>query len=204
MSTLSKARIESRLADADGKRLVITPILSSKQFGDISVDLRLGNQFIIFRMHMGELLNPFALTDVQLRSLQERRVVRFGEKFVLHPGQLALGSTFEYLQVPSDLEGQVEGRSSWARVGLQIATATCIEPGFCGVVTLELSNVGAMPLDLFPGVRVAQLIVRDVEPAVMAPNWRRRKYYRAIGPQFSRLTQDEDAKPFTKAKSDQA
>lgn len=200
MSTLSKERIESRLRQRDQHRLVITPILSSKQFGDISVDLRLGNQFIVFRLHMGESLNPFALSDIALRSLQERRVVRFGQKFVLHPGQLALGCTFEYLTIPADLEGQVEGRSSWSRVGLQIATATCIEPGFCGVVTLELSNVGTMPLDLFPGVRVAQLILRDVHPPVTLPyvEQGRRKYYRAIGPQFSRLNQDKDAKPFTK------
>lgn len=163
----------------------------------MSVDLRLGNQFIVFRMHMGGLMNPFKLSDIELRSLQERRVVRFGQKFVLHPGQLALGSTFEYLKLPSDLEGQVEGRSSWSRVGLQIATATCIEPGFSGVVTLELSNVGTIPLELFPGVRVAQLVLRDVWPAVKKPYAGKRKYYRAIGPQFSRLASDEDAKPFT-------
>ena len=197
MSTLSKQTIESRLQEKnDAKRIVITPILSLKQFGDISIDLRLGNQFIVFRMHMGGLINPFKLSDVELRRLQERRVVRFGQKFVLHPGQLALGCTFEYLQLPADLEGQVEGRSSWARVGLQIATATCVEPGFSGVVTLELSNVGTMPLELYPGVRVAQLVLRDVEPAVIQPYAGRHKYNRAIGPQFSRLAQDMDAKPF--------
>jgi len=201
MSTLSKERIEARLSEPGAKRLVITPILSPKQLGDISVDLRIGNQFIVFRLHMGELLNPFALTDTQLRGLQERRVVRFGQKFVLHPGQMALGCTFEYLQIPSDLEGQVEGRSSWARVGLQVATATCIEPGFSGVVTLELANVGPMPLDLFPGVRVAQIVLRDVEPAVKEAYAGRRKYFRPIGPQFSRLTRDEDAKPFTRGES---
>jgi len=198
MSTLSKERIKSRLNEKAEKQLIITPILSSKQFGDISIDLRLGNQFIVFRMHMGGLLNLFESSETHLHRLQERRVVRFGQKFVLHPGQLVLGSTFEYLQLPSDLEGQVEGRSSWARVGLQTATATCVEPGFSGVVTLELSNVGAMPLDLFPGVRVAQLVLRDVEPAVKQPYAGRRKYNRTIGPQFSRLSQDEDAKPFTK------
>jgi len=199
MSTLSRRRIELRLRETrEAKRLVITPLLSVKQFGDISVDLRLGNQFIVFRMHMGGFMNPFKLSDVQLRSLQERRVVRFGQEFVLHPGQLALGSTFEYLQMPSDLEGQVEGRSSWARVGLQIATATCVEPGFSGVVTLELSNTGTMPLELFPGVRVAQLVLRDVNPAIEHPYAGKRKYNRAIGPQFSRLTSDEDAKPFTR------
>lgn len=198
MSTLSRTKIESKLHEKEeAKRLVITPILSAKQFGDISVDLRLGNQFIVFQMHMGGLMNPFKLPEIELRSLQKRRVVRFGQKFVLHPGQLALGSTFEYLKIPSDLEGQVEGRSSWARIGLQIATATCIEPGFSGVVTLELSNVGTIPVELFPGVRIAQLILRDIQPAIKNPYAGNRKYRRAIGPQFSRLSSDEDAKPFT-------
>jgi dCTP deaminase len=161
--------------------------------------VRLGNQFIVFRMHMGGLINPFRLSSVELRKPQERRIVRFGTKFVLHPGQPALGSTFEYIHVPADLECQVEGSSSWARLGLQVATATCVEPGFSGVVTLELSNVGTMPLEMYPGVRIAQLILRKVEPEVVNPyQHTRRKYVKAIGPQFSRLADDLDARPFIK------
>src|SRR4029077_4964582 len=121
-----------------------------------------------------------------------RRVVTFGTKFVLHPGALVLAATFEYVQLPSDLEGQVEGRSSWARLGLQIATATCVEPGFSGVITFELSNVGNMPVEIHPGVRIAQLILRTTASAVKHAYSGGRKYKYPIGPQFSRLSTDED------------
>jgi len=107
-----------------------------------------------------------------------------------------LGATFEYVKLPSDLEAQVEGRSSWARLGLQIATATFVEPGFAGVITFELSNVGNMPLELYPGVRVSQMILRRTESKVQKPYEGKRKYRYAIGPQFSRLNADADARAF--------
>ncbi len=94
----------------------------------------------------------------------------------------------------------MEGRSSWARLGLQIATATCVEPGFSGVVTLELSNVGTLPLELYPGVRVAQLILREVSPPIEHPYQGRRKYRYPIGPEFSRLIKDDDALRFLPAR----
>lgn len=196
MSTLTRKEIEEKLRIPPPDGLLISPILSRKQIGDTSVDLRIGNQFIVFRRHTIATINLFQGSGSDLHRFQERRIVQFGQKFVLHPGTLALGATFEYIQLPGDLEGQVEGRSSWARVGLQIATATCVEPGFSGVVTLELSNVGNMPLELYPGVRVAQLILRTTASKLPKAYGDKRKYRFPIGPQFSRLHTDEDAKPF--------
>lgn len=198
MSTLTKEQLERRLNESDiTKRLVITPILSQKQIGDSSIDLRLGNQFIVFKMHNFGVFQPYnEEISSRLRKMQERQIVRFGQEFILHPGMLALASTFEYLCVPSDLECQVEGRSSWARVGLQIATASSIEPGFKGVLTLELSNVGTIPIELYPGFRVAQLFVHEAKPPVSQAN-AGRKYQCPIGPQFSRIYDDQDGKAFT-------
>ena len=201
MSTLTRKEIMERFGLSPPNRLTISPILSAKQLGDASVDLRLGNQFIIFRRHTQGLINPFEQSRVQLHRFQERRVVRFGTKFVLHPGVLALAATFEYVQLPSDVEGQVEGRSSWARLGLQIATATYVEPGFSGVITFELANVGNMPLELYPGVRISQMILRKTISPVDEAYAGIRKYKYPIGPQFSRLSTDADAKVFSDNKS---
>lgn len=198
MSTLTRQEIKRRLelSSGDGK-LVITPILSEKlQIGDASVDVRLSNQFIAFRMHKCDVFRPYKTPPANLRKMQERQVVRFGERFILHPGMLVLASTLEYISMPSDLECQVEGRSSWARVGLQIATASSIEPGFKGVVTLELSNVGTIPLELYPGVRIAQLFFHDAAPVIEKPYDGVHKYKLSIGPQFSRLFDDKDGKVF--------
>ena len=58
----------------------------------------------------------------------------------------------------NDLVAFVEGRSSLGRKGLSVATATHIAPGFHGVVVLELTNLGMVPLQLCPGMPVAQLV----------------------------------------------
>jgi dCTP deaminase len=196
MSTLTRAEIEKRLKADSPERLIITPLLTARQLGDVSIDLRLGNQFVVFRNHTSGTMNPLLGSKEALRNVQSRHIVRFHEKFVLHPGALALGATFEYLQMPLDIEGQVEGRSSWARVGLQIASASCVEPGFSGVVTLELSNLGTMPLELYPGIRVAQLILRQTTSSIAGSYVNPRKYRCPVGPQFSRLYSDKDAKVF--------
>ncbi len=199
MATLTRAELDRRLKDDSDpdNGLVITPLLSIKQLGDASIDVRLGNQFIIFRSHALGTFDPYNGKKIDLCKMQERQVVTYGETFTLHPRTLALGATLEYLTMPNDLECQVEGRSSWARLGLQVATATAIEPGFKGVVTLELSNVGTIPIVLRPGIRICQLVFRDALPPVEQAYGKGRKYTCPIGPQFSKIQTDPDGAVFS-------
>ncbi len=61
------------------------------------------------------------------------------------------------------LAARVEGRSSLARLGLQIhMTAPTIHAGFFGNITLEIFNAGPFPLKLRPGLPICQLIVEEV------------------------------------------
>lgn len=196
MSTLTKGRIEEFLRRPEDP-LILTPLLSRRQIGDASIDVRLGNQFIVFQSHRFGVFQHLGRDSIEPRRVQERHVVRFGESFVLHPGVLILGCTFEYVAIPRDLECQVEGRSSWARLGLQVATANSVEPGFKGVVTLELSNVGTVPLPLRPGLRIAQLVFHRTDPPIPTAYSGDRKYRCPIGPEFSRLHSDYDWKVFS-------
>jgi dCTP deaminase len=41
--------------------------------------------------------------------------------------------------------------------------ATLIEPGYHGLITLELANLGQIPLTLYPGQRIAQITFTTVE-----------------------------------------
>jgi len=52
----------------------------------------------------------------------------------------------------------VAGKSSWGRMGLIIATATKVDPGFKGCITLEILNEGEVPITLYPGLPIAQLV----------------------------------------------
>jgi len=70
----------------------------------------------------------------------------------------------ERVCIPPDLVGLVEGRSSWARVGITIhVTAPKIDPGFNGKITLEMANFGCVPVDLRAGIdEPAQLMLLTI------------------------------------------
>lgn len=65
--------------------------------------------------------------------------------------------------LPPTLQGVVTARSSWAREGLNIASASIIAPKYRGVITLELANFGEIPISLRPGLRIAQLAFYDLD-----------------------------------------
>lgn len=169
MSALSGSSILSRLKSGT---LVVSPILSPDQLGASSVDLRMGTVALMSRAGSQSHVNPAAYlprtgtsNHGQIRDQQqkhERFDVPFGKSLLLHPGSLVLVPTLEWVVLPNDLQGIVTARSSWAREGLNIATATIINPGYRGIVTLELANFGEIPIRLSPGLRLAQLALYEL------------------------------------------
>jgi dCTP deaminase len=195
MSVLNKSQIEERLYSsnlAPDKQLVVTPILDkSNQITVTGIDVRLSNQFILFRP---EDISHFKLKNLDknvIRKFQRHLVVPFFKEFILHPNTLVLAATLEYLSMPNDLWALLEGRSSWARLGLIIATACSIDPGYKGVITLELSNLGKLPIHLYPGIRIGQLIFQETNGDVEYDS-QKRKYYVQIGPEFSKINEDKE------------
>lgn len=78
--------------------------------------------------------------------------------FRLEPGQFALASTTERVEIGSGMAGRLEGKSSLARLGLVVhTTAGFFDPGFQGYPTLELLNVSPRPMLLRPGMPIAQM-----------------------------------------------
>jgi len=49
------------------------------------------------------------------------------------------------------------------RRGLIIATAAGVHPGFTGCLTLELTNVGEIPIAIKPGMTICQLFLHEVK-----------------------------------------
>lgn len=162
MSVLSRQQIVEAMERPDlDRRLVITPLVSPEESLDsVSVNVRLGNEFIVMRKQSFPLLDIADREELSSRieTYQEKLVVDYGRQFVLHPNQLVLGSTLEYISLPRDLMSYVVGKSSWGRMGLVIATATKVDPCFKGCITLEIINEGEAPLVLYPGVPIAQLV----------------------------------------------
>src|SRR6202034_1896322 len=97
-----------------------------------------------------------------LSTLYRRQYVPFGGRIVIHPHQFILAATLEYIRLPTDLMAYVIGRSTWGRLGLIVATAVGIQPGFAGTLTWELRNLGEAPLSLYPGQIIAQIFFHRV------------------------------------------
>ncbi len=164
MSTLGRQDIEKALNNTSGdKRLYVTPLLDKAQIGRAAIDLRLGTEFLLLRRIHRPGLDPSNLTQQDLEGTQEVVVVPFGGELWLHPRHFVLAATLEYLGLPDDIAASVVGRSSWGRVGLLVATAVFVHPGFRGCLTLELVNEGDAPIRLSPGMRIAQLELQRLE-----------------------------------------
>ncbi|HUY32088.1 MAG TPA: dCTP deaminase [Pirellulales bacterium] len=144
--------------------LVITPRPDPDAIeatGAASIDLRLGTWFMTLRQsRMTHLSIDDSLPSSQLTKTH---FVSFGNEYVLHPGNFVLSVTLEWMRIPKDLAAYVIGRSSWGRRGLIIATATGVHPGFTGCLTLELSNLGELPIAIKPGMGICQLFFHRVE-----------------------------------------
>ena len=189
MSVLTKEVIWKEMKRSEDP-LVVTPLLERSQIGDASIDVRLGHEFLMLRRSSVHHLDPTLKQgwETALYRSQERFRIAPLQRFVLHPGDLVLGATLEYVSIPRTIAASVEGRSSWGRLGLIIATASTVAPGFKGCVTLELVNSGVVPLTVYPGERIAQLLFHRVEGAVAYSG----KYNCPTGPQFSRLHEDPE------------
>lgn len=179
-----------RLKHAPGHadRLAIVPQPDEKLLkarGGTSVDLRLGRWFRSFKpsksseakLWLEQPLDlPSPTTDRSNGLPSERQwappardamrtnehFVRFGDNFVLHPGRFVLGVTMEWLSLPRTLSGYVSGKSSLGRHGLVIETAAGLHPGFSGCLTLELANVGEVPVAISPGMEICQIFLHQI------------------------------------------
>jgi len=131
------------------------------QVGPGSIDLRLGNEFRVFK----KLRNALVVKDqLSLKDLTERVVVK--ESFTLMPGETVLGITQERIKLPGNICGWLEGRSRFARIGLVIhMTASFVQPGINNRQVLEIGNLAPFPLVLKPGVRICQIILERTEGA---------------------------------------
>jgi deoxycytidine triphosphate deaminase len=126
------------------------------------------------------------LTRDQIYSFQESVVAPFDGEYILHPRSFVLGCTFEFIALPTDICAFILSRSSYGRAGLLIATATFVHPGWRGCLTLELENLGEIPIILRPLSTVGQLVLFSVSKLPEQPETK----LIPVSPMFTTLNED--------------
>lgn len=193
MAILSDKTIKEYLEEG---KIVIDPLKDEQQIQPSSVDMRLGDEFKVFKVIRKPYIDPKDEEDIA--EYMESSTVPEGEAFIIHPNEFALATTQEYVKVPDDLVARVEGRSSMGRLGVTMhVTAGYVNPGFEGRITLEISNIGAMPVALYPGQRVCQLVFETMTTPAELPYGhpkRNSKYMKQLKPESSRVKLDYELK----------
>jgi dCTP deaminase len=170
------------------KRIIVDPALPDEQFGSCSVDFRLGHEFSIFEHSK----HPFIdlRNKVEIEKLMRPINVPEGEAFILQPREFALAITLEHIELADDVLGRLEGRSSLGRIGVIVhGTAGLFDPGWSGRATLELSNLGIMPVALYPGMRICSMTFEQLTTPSSMPYRRKpgNKYAGQQSPLASKL-----------------
>ncbi len=176
------------LSDVDIRRYMelgkirVTPELPPEQLGSCSIDLRLGAEFSIFEHSRHPYIDVREKGAIQ--DLMRTLMVKEGEPFILQPREFALAITEETLELDDDVLGRLEGRSSLGRIGIIVhGTAGLFDPGWRGKATLELSNLGIMPVALYPGMRICSFTFEQLSSPVSVP------YYKKVGNKYAGQTQ---------------
>jgi dCTP deaminase len=182
---------------ADGK-IIITPAPDQSMISGVSVDIRLGNEFRVFKEHTAPYIDLSGPREEMQKAMNnvmsEEIVIPDGEAFFLHPGELALAVTYESVTLPADIVGWLDGRSSLARLGLMVhVTAHRIDPGWSGQIVLEFYNSGKLPLALRPKMKIAALNFETMSGEADRPYNKRNdaKYKGQMGAVASRISQDD-------------
>jgi len=189
MSVISKAKLLKLLESSDeDSRIVLTPLLSRDQIGNATVDFRLGTTLLYRKRSQTAVIDVTDALESKRRQkhLYEKVRLRLHEPFVLHPKELVLASTLEYLGLPMNVFAIVASRSSWGRLGKVVATAAMVQPGYRGCLTLELTNLGDRPMRLYPGLLIGHIAFFEVSPKLPRVQYRGR-YDCPTEPEMSRF-----------------
>lgn len=192
MPVLSRQEIQESLDSSDSDSLYIDPLLDASQVGELSVDLRLGYDFLVSVLTRQSSIDLRGASGGARRSIssyfqETRRDI--GSSFLLYPNQVVLATSLEFVSLPSSVFGDILSRSSYTRLGIHINTM--VQPGFRGCIPFELFNHGNNAVELVVGSRIAQLRLTRFSSNVQYGS-RARKYYGDVRPTVSKADRDSE------------
>lgn len=150
-----------------------------------SIDFHLGSEYLI-EIEQDNVVNVWNEDSYPNYEYKKRNYMK------IEPGEFLLAHTDEYVRLPPEYVGYLQGRSSVGRLGLFVENAGLVDTGFEGQLTLELFNSSKNPIRVQSGMRICQLTIHEhnEEPDVAYSSENGNKYNHQTGPTASRLFED--------------
>jgi dCTP deaminase len=150
MSTLTRDEI---LKAIEAGEIAVEPY-EPRNVGPGSIDLRLSPHFKVFKKP-----REVVVIDDNVDYRQFTETVTAPGGMLLMPGESVLGWTLEKITIADNLCGWLEGRSTFARLGLMVhISASFMQPGLDNHQCLEMTNFSPNPMSVMPGTRICQFI----------------------------------------------
>lgn len=172
MAVLSDKEIRRRLELLPGnaQRLVIEPFCErTKEPGKVShglqpggFDLRLGRNFFFYNPQARDSSGTMVVDPCDFNEGCGNWVRDFlADEVYLEPGAAVLAECMEYIEVPADCTVRIMCKSTYARCFIHLNT-TPADPGWKGVLTVEIKNDNVLPVKLHVGQGIGQVIFEEL------------------------------------------
>jgi dCTP deaminase len=142
-----------------GEKAFLSILPEPDEIKGASIDLHLGRWFLQPHQSRSTFFDFKENAAARGDFTSKEYFARFDGEFVLHPGRFILAMTLEWIRLPSNRAAYVTGKSNLGRRGLVIETAPGVHPHFNGCLTLEMTNLGEIPLKIRPGMKICQLFI---------------------------------------------
>lgn len=166
----------------------LDPTVSVISYGLSSAgyDIRLGTNFK-FPNTMPS-ANNVALDVLDPKNIRPNAFMsyRSSEPIVIPPRGFILGESVEYFKMPNDLIALAVGKSTYARVAM-VTLVTPLEPGWEGILTLEIANLCDVPIIIYPNEGITQLVFLKIRPCLISYGTRAGKYQHQSGVTVSKV-----------------
>tara|TARA_R100001163_G_C5068434_1_gene208703 strand:- start:2264 stop:2800 length:537 start_codon:yes stop_codon:yes gene_type:complete len=140
---------DSEILEAIKEKSIIIEPFDPNCLGPNSYDVHLGDTLIIYEDDILDIKKPNKFKYIKIPE----------SGYILEPGKLYLGATFEYTETHKHVPC-LEGKSSLARLGLNIQMAPLGNVHFCNHWTLEISSL--QHIKIYPNIPIGQLLYFNI------------------------------------------
>jgi len=144
--------------------LIIHPILDKRQIFGTKVELRMDNE--LYRFKQGKSSEGYSVdSEIELNDYADRIIIPYGSDIMLHPGELMVTYSYEFIRMPRDMMGRMEPRGRLVKMGLSTGVGM-VDPGFQDHLLILFINNGRFSVKFKPLMRVIGISIESLEKPV--------------------------------------